>query len=254
MNQPPRGFSLIEVLVTVGIVAVVIALTLPVIGSIRGSSLDTRCLVEMRDLARRVEVYATRNEGLVPFVYTIDHASDELVAPTGTRIPASYFETSGAYWVYPMLDEYGGSFLSEPLLCPLDDTSAPRAQRGADMLGVDVDGVWVPMIRSISRSFYYKPSALSQSPYTRTLADFRVARTSDVRYPSRKALLVEGRAFHADSQPDQALAVVASDLNARFRSASTDSVLPEVPVVNGHPTIEPTPFHHTRDGVLGIDW
>lgn len=63
-----HGFSLIELLVVVAVVAVLAALLLPAARTVRESGKRTACLGNMRQMGMAVFSYATDNHGLLPNV------------------------------------------------------------------------------------------------------------------------------------------------------------------------------------------
>lgn len=65
----PRGFTLVELLVVIGIVAVLIAVLLPVLGRARESARRAVCLSNLRQTGLVLQTYAGDNSGRVPIGY-----------------------------------------------------------------------------------------------------------------------------------------------------------------------------------------
>ncbi len=59
----PAGFTLVELLVVVGIIAILIAILLPAIKKARQAAKSAQCLANLRDLAIYVENYKANNKG-----------------------------------------------------------------------------------------------------------------------------------------------------------------------------------------------
>jgi prepilin-type processing-associated H-X9-DG protein/prepilin-type N-terminal cleavage/methylation domain-containing protein len=61
-----RAFTLVELLVVIGIIAVIVSLLLPAVSSVRQSAVSTACLSNLRQMAAAATDYAMRNGGSYP--------------------------------------------------------------------------------------------------------------------------------------------------------------------------------------------
>ncbi|RMH30400.1 MAG: type II secretion system protein, partial [Planctomycetota bacterium] len=222
-TQQDRGFTLVELLVVIGITAVATGLMMPALASVRFKAFRVRCESQVRQMAFSISAYAATERDRVPFPFrrTTMPNGTVLTTPDGRILPPEAAFAAGDFWVQPMLDDYGGSFIAEPLLCPLDNITRETAAWAATQTGVDPSHLWLPLARPISRSFYIAPQSLARDRTAGLVAsDFRVARMSDVAFPSAKAFVFEEIAFHAGpaTRPAPPLTISASDGSVAFRS------------------------------------
>lgn len=64
-----HGFTIVELLVTIGVIVVVLSITLPVIGSARERAWVARSLSGHREVIGSVHAYALSNRDRHPYVY-----------------------------------------------------------------------------------------------------------------------------------------------------------------------------------------
>jgi prepilin-type N-terminal cleavage/methylation domain-containing protein/prepilin-type processing-associated H-X9-DG protein len=63
-----RGFSLVELLVVIGIISLLLTITLPVLGRIRESAARVKCAAKLTDVARAFQSYLNDSGGKLPKV------------------------------------------------------------------------------------------------------------------------------------------------------------------------------------------
>ena len=273
-NLPTRyAFSLVELLVSMGVILVLLSFLLPALAQARQQAVRTMCLVEMRQMAVRINLYAGDFGDFVPFVYNRDPLTGQWMTLAGEPLDGDWLETSADYWLYSMLDEYGGSFIAPQLRCRADTVTVQTAERASGLTGTPVERIGVRMQRAISRSFYYKPSSLREDRGPLGEQDHRVARLAEVAFPSSKALLIENTPFHEPgfvATPTSGIpmpcrfTIAAADTSAAWRS-NADAIpaiiqqLPDQPPPRDpmeHDRIQRlmAAFEYTRMGVLGRDW
>jgi prepilin-type N-terminal cleavage/methylation domain-containing protein/prepilin-type processing-associated H-X9-DG protein len=63
-----RGFTLVELLVVIGIIALLISILLPTLGRVRQSSQTTACLSNLRQIGIAYRLYAESNRDLMPYI------------------------------------------------------------------------------------------------------------------------------------------------------------------------------------------
>lgn len=67
VHKPSRGaFTLVELLVVIGIIAILVGILLPVMNKVRQSAQEAVCMSNMRQLGFGVQSYANQNYGSLP--------------------------------------------------------------------------------------------------------------------------------------------------------------------------------------------
>ena len=87
-----RGFTLVELLVVIGIIAVLIGILLPTISRARKQANTTACMSTLRNLGQAIYIYAAENKGSLPYSYYT------AAAPTGNQEAAS--DTNSTVYVW----------------------------------------------------------------------------------------------------------------------------------------------------------
>lgn len=75
-----RAFTLVELLVVIGIIAVLIAILLPALSRAKEQANRTVCLSNMRDLGTAFRIYATQNKDIAPIGYVANITPANLAA------------------------------------------------------------------------------------------------------------------------------------------------------------------------------
>ena len=91
-SNPKRGqaFTLVELLVVIGIIAIIIALLLPVLNKAREAALRTACASNLRQLEIATIAYAAQDRGRWPDLH------NSLV--NWTLVDPAYANAAGSYW------------------------------------------------------------------------------------------------------------------------------------------------------------
>lgn len=94
-----RGFSLIELLVTLGVIAVLIALTLPSLSAARRKARTTACLSNARQISTAIATFAASNSSRLPENRTLVDASSHIT--WRHRFVTEGYLAAGALWRCP---------------------------------------------------------------------------------------------------------------------------------------------------------
>lgn len=117
-----RGFTLVELLIVIGIIAVLIAILLPALSRARQAANQAVCFNNLRQIGLAMVMYTSDNEGLYPFTAGIDEPgpqfSDWVYWEPGRDISQS------------AIARYlgGAAFDANVLHCPSDTGARPRVQ------------------------------------------------------------------------------------------------------------------------------
>jgi prepilin-type N-terminal cleavage/methylation domain-containing protein/prepilin-type processing-associated H-X9-DG protein len=111
------AFTLVELLIVVGIIAVLIAMLLPVLSKVREQGRQTVCLSNLHQLGAAMISYAADNDGFLPATARNAMDTTGIFAPSGAAYPTNDW----LFWqvdrmpVYPNQDEIGHSALAKYL-------------------------------------------------------------------------------------------------------------------------------------------
>ena len=117
------GFTLVEVLVVIGTIAILIALILPALGRARETARRTTCMTQMREVGHAIAMYVNDNRGMLPVPpTTVATRADALWWQ-----PARFAELS-ANGLAPYLHLRPNDL--RILRCPSDDQAQTRQEAG----------------------------------------------------------------------------------------------------------------------------
>jgi prepilin-type N-terminal cleavage/methylation domain-containing protein len=108
-----QGFTLVELLVVVGVIAVLVSLLLPALGAARAQARRTACLSNLRQTHQAMLLYANDHDDRVPLGYRQTRQFNSMV----------YSGTAGRFVLFGLLEQHG--LLREPrvLYCPAEQNT-----------------------------------------------------------------------------------------------------------------------------------
>lgn len=178
-TKPRRAFSIIELMVVIGIVMILISLLLPTLGRVKLTATELNCLVNLRTMSTHVVLYTNDYEGHFPSwkesasVYARDKTRwYNWAAQSFTTLPRK-----------PWHDYTGWNHLNEAWHCPANDT--------------DWDAVWPESFDTdyeLSASMFARPAYLNPALSPKiSFFEFggKLQRISTVKFPSQKVGLFE---------------------------------------------------------------
>jgi prepilin-type N-terminal cleavage/methylation domain-containing protein len=129
--QRPRGFTLVELLVVIGIISVLIAMLLPALSKAQEAARRTACLSNLRQLGTVFQMYAQQFKGAVPigymdqrqFSYVINwnNANGTKVSQMGLLVLAKMLPAPRAFYCPSEMDDMF-QFDSRSNVWPFDKT------------------------------------------------------------------------------------------------------------------------------------
>lgn len=255
-NLSARGFSLPELLVVLGIIAILIALALP---ALRGARTSARSMVGISNI---------RQFGIIVADYTATWSSVPAILPPlyssdpedEISVTTEWGTFSGIWWHNPhwfhfTLDEM-------PPASVLNDPGHPAIDIEAEL-----DRIGAPTSDySISEAFYADPVYWNRDTQTGPL-QWHTQTLDRVRYPSQKAFMAQTTVYDVPGYPNGYMAccidevessVLWSDLSStREIQARLMTGMPNFYDVRRDPPPQVwargEPIHNTTDGILGRD-
>ena len=112
----PKAFTLIELLVAVSIIALLIAILLPVLSNVKFAARTTICATRLKQMGIAVTAYATDNHGNMP--HKMDPGTDRYF----NDIDHQYYRWETTPWVIRANGQYNYIPLMEPYVSEMSET------------------------------------------------------------------------------------------------------------------------------------
>ncbi len=237
------AFSLIELLVSIGIIGVLIALVVPALYGVRGQALQTITRANLRQSLIAFGAYTDAYDETYPW-----RPQGGPIIPLNpertTGIGPGHFDVS-RYWpgfmhdVMPWEEHYqswlgGGAKHGE----------RPWTRDDGDPLSYRLSSFF------LSHTFLARPKLWTPGA-TDTEQNLRPVREQDVLAPASKVLLFDWEKAHFRNDPDADRDVT---LMLFVDGHVDDKRLSEASVLTDNPWRPPTPLHDTPNGVRGRDY
>ena len=175
-----RGFTLVELLVVIGIIAVLLGILIPTLARARRGAQQTTCASNLRQLATAMIAYTNDNEERFPF----DSVPNEVAVAPRTSQPHCaedwiWWETQGVPGLNVLnspIMRYLATKTTTVLVCPADDVnSRPRAS-----------GAYGPYPYSYTFNYLFSSNWTDGKDPTKV-----VVRITSIKDPGNKIMMVE---------------------------------------------------------------
>lgn len=253
-----RGFTLLEIMIAITVIAVLMALTIVCVRAVRGVAVDTKCLVNARTCATGLLAYVGDFDDTLPYFAT--ERDYQHAFWNGPR-HFTYFDQSHHWPLAARQYLSGGRFLQEAQ-CPgspifLEDRAAYLAQYPDDYIYTSAYAI---ALGALSDPAYWTegPARIPPEPPQWVL---RPVRASETTFPADKGFLIEQVSNH--SIPNSYAQVQATQL-ALWRPQAAERTFSTVMVDGAAALLRPahdllpgfrnkSPVLSTSDGIRGRD-
>lgn len=276
------GFTLIELMVSIVVIATLLSLALPAYYAVQSASLSARCKSNLSAIGKAYMLYAADHASRLP-TYNFERDPDGVIreelfiGPWGAATdPEFHYNANHAVilptdqtnvWSYPLRTylndepENAAYQVSEIVACPT--VFRKNAGTGIDRGNSDP-------ISLGAESYFQSPALFTEIPAwgvpegVVVNRDYAPVSLAAVAHPSKKTLLVETTSYHdgVESAIWEATGALFNVLATDGHVAAHESVLTERATsmtglrVGGLPCswCEPTPLLTTTGGATGTDW
>ncbi len=191
----PRAFTLVELLVVIGIIAVLIGVLLPVLGRAQRQARMAACLSNQRQLIMALTMYTQENKGVFPGGPGYAYWKDSSGNSTLTFFNGLASWDTNAFNPYSCnQDEKSGptflaKYVSNSKKIPACPAELDIKDTGSDYTNYRT-GYWYPM------SLVYEPLQIWNGVAAQPSTKQTPQKLTKVKYPTNKVVIIDRKTYH----------------------------------------------------------
>lgn len=89
-RTPRRAFTLVELLVVIGIIAILVAILLPALSRAKSQANSVACLANLRSIGQAIQIYVGQNKGVLPYGYWDGRGSPDGVNQGSSNVSSDW--------------------------------------------------------------------------------------------------------------------------------------------------------------------
>lgn len=244
MRRLGRGITLLELLVSIGVIAIVLAIIVPLVGEVRAQALEASVLAHQRETGSELRRYTTDRRGWYPYYGVPGTNRAPLDYPPREENPGGFgtLDPDGPYWGQPLFwwwrleqEGYDGALARRG---PEVDPTFDLEMRPFNAIALDL----------MMHAAFATPWFFASDPAPLDARQHQPMPEHVVAHPGAKGLLLRLNMVRRRSNAEPGHFV--SFVDGHGERLSERSMLPGVEIEGG---IWAFPVLTTRDGALGRD-